>query len=219
MLFDLGVSSLQLDEAEPRLRLLRRTPPLDMRMDQTSGVTAAEVRQHLRRRPSWPGCCATTARSGSPGGSPTRSCASARREPLDLQRAAGRAGPRRRSRRPTRRTGGHPAKRTFQALRIEVNGELACCERALPAAIDALAVGGRIVVLAYHSLEDRIVKRALAPGPGHDAARAAGGAAPAGPTLRLLTRGAEEPTEDEVAANPRAASARLRAAERIREAA
>ena len=116
------------------------------------------------------------------------------------------------------RTGGHPAKRTFQALRIEVNGELAAWTTALPAAVDALAVGGRIVVLAYHSLEDRLAKRLFAEGstdrtppglpvelPGH------------GPYLRLLTRGAETPDPDEIAANSRAASARLRAAERLHE--
>jgi 16S rRNA (cytosine1402-N4)-methyltransferase len=121
---------------------------------------------------------------------------------------------------PARRHGGHPAKRTFQALRIEVNGELDALRRALPEALDALAVGGRIVVLAYHSLEDRIVKRELA-------ARAQD-TTPAGlpvtlaaarPRFRLLTRGAGRPSELEVASNARAASARLRAAERIREAA
>ncbi len=112
---------------------------------------------------------------------------------------------------------GNPAKRTFQALRIEVNGELNALEGALPAAIEALAVGGRIAVLAYHSLEDRLVKAALAAGarsttpegvpvelPGH------------GPYLRLLTRGAAAPSEEEIEQNPRAASARLRAAERVR---
>ena len=118
----------------------------------------------------------------------------------------------------SRRTGGHPAKRTFQALRIEVNGELDALARAIPAAVDALALHGRIVVLAYHSLEDRIVKRELAGRarsttpvglpvelPGH------------GPELRLLVRGAEQADEDEITDNPRAASVRLRAAERIRE--
>jgi 16S rRNA (cytosine1402-N4)-methyltransferase len=119
-----------------------------------------------------------------------------------------------------RRQGGNPAKRTFQALRIEVNGELDALALALPAALDALAAGGRIVVLAYHSLEDRAVKQALA-------ARAAD-TTPRGlpvpladrqPQFRLLTRGAERPAGDELARNPRAASARLRAAERIREAA
>jgi 16S rRNA (cytosine1402-N4)-methyltransferase len=117
-----------------------------------------------------------------------------------------------------RRTGGNPAKRTFQALRIEVNGELAALEAALPAALRALTLGGRIVVLSYQSLEDRLVKRALAAGatvtappdlpvvPEQDQ-----------PWLRLLTRGAETASTVEVAANPRAASVRLRAAERIRE--
>jgi 16S rRNA (cytosine1402-N4)-methyltransferase len=120
----------------------------------------------------------------------------------------------------TRRTGGHPAKRTFQALRIEVNGELDALRAALPAALDGLRVGGRIVVLAYQSLEDRIVKRVLV-----EAARSR---TPVGvpvelpqfaPVFRLLTRGAEEADEAEIAVNPRAASVRLRAAERIREAA
>ena len=114
---------------------------------------------------------------------------------------------------------GHPAKRVFQALRIEVNQELAVLERAIPAALDSLQVDGRIVVLAYHSLEDRIVKRALAAG--------SRSSAPAGlpvelpehrPELRLLVHGAEQASEDEKAANPRSASVRLRAAERVRAA-
>jgi 16S rRNA (cytosine1402-N4)-methyltransferase len=117
---------------------------------------------------------------------------------------------------PARRTGGHPAKRTFQALRIEVNGELSTLESAIPAALDALSLGGRIVVLSYHSLEDRIVKQAFA-------ARARSSAPVdlpvvppgTGPSLRLLTRGAEPPDAAEVEANPRAASVKLRAAERI----
>jgi 16S rRNA (cytosine1402-N4)-methyltransferase len=120
---------------------------------------------------------------------------------------------------PARRTGGNPAKRTFQGLRIEVNAELDVLDRAIPAAIGALAVGGRAVVLAYHSLEDRIVKRHFASG--------AASTAPEGlpvelpehrPVLRLLTRG-DKPREEEIQANPRAASARLRAVERLREAA
>jgi 16S rRNA (cytosine1402-N4)-methyltransferase len=119
-----------------------------------------------------------------------------------------------------RRTGGNPAKRTFQALRIEVNDELGALERALPAAIDALAVGGRIVVMSYQSLEDRIVKQAIQ--------RRAVSAAPpdlpitaaeADAELHVLTRGAEQASTDERAVNPRAASVRLRAAERGREAA
>ena len=121
---------------------------------------------------------------------------------------------------PARRTGGNPAKRTFQALRIEVNDELGSLRRAVPAALDAVAVGGRIVVLAYHSLEDRIVKRELV--------RRATDSTPPGlpvplasarPQFRLLTSGAGRPAQAELAVNPRAASARLRAAERVRAAA
>ena len=113
-----------------------------------------------------------------------------------------------------------PAHQPFQALRIEVNDELGTLRRALPAALGVLAVGGRVVVLAYHSLEDRIVKQELV--------RLSADQAPPGlpipakaaaPQFRLLTRGAERPDHEEVAGNPRAASARLRAAERIREAA
>lgn len=117
---------------------------------------------------------------------------------------------------PSRRSGGHPAKRTFQALRIEVNAELEALRAALPQALAALVVGGRIVVESYHSLEDRIVKRALAELaasrtpeglpvelPGH------------GPELRLLTRGAEKADQAEIARNSRAKPVRLRAAERI----
>jgi 16S rRNA (cytosine1402-N4)-methyltransferase len=119
-----------------------------------------------------------------------------------------------------RRTGGNPAKRTFQALRIEVNGELDALRLALPAALDALAVGGRIVVLAYHSLEDRLVKRAFAVRAADSTPRGLPVSLPGSrPQFRLLTRGAERPAAQELAANPRAASARLRAAERIRAAA
>jgi 16S rRNA (cytosine1402-N4)-methyltransferase len=121
---------------------------------------------------------------------------------------------------PARRTGGNPAKRTFQALRIEVNAELEALERALPAAIDALTVGGRIVVMSYQSLEDRITKRALT-------SRATSDVpvdlpfVPAGhePELRLLTRSSDKASPAEIAENPRAASVRLRAAVRMREAA
>jgi 16S rRNA (cytosine1402-N4)-methyltransferase len=120
----------------------------------------------------------------------------------------------------TRRHGGHPAKRTFQALRIEVNGELDALRTAIPAALDALVVGGRIVVLSYHSLEDRIVKQALAAlSTDTTPVDLPVVLADRGPQLRLLTRGSEAATEDEIAANPRAASVRLRAAERIRESA
>ena len=116
--------------------------------------------------------------------------------------------------------GRHAATRTFQALRIYVNDELSELGRGLAAAERVLAPGGRLVVVTFHSLEDRLVKRALA---GRAADTTPRGLpvtlAAAGPQLRLLTRGAERPSAAEVAANPRAASARLRAAMRIRAAA
>ncbi len=117
---------------------------------------------------------------------------------------------------PARRTGGHPAKRTFQALRMEVNDELSVLRRAIPAAIGAIAVGGRVVVEAYQSLEDRVVKRAFV-----EATRSNVPEdmpfVPEGmePNFRLLTRGAERADADEITDNPRAASVRLRAMERI----
>jgi 16S rRNA (cytosine1402-N4)-methyltransferase len=213
VLFDLGVSSLQLDEAG-RGFSYARDAPLDMRMDQTRGLTAEEVvntysaaeltrilRQYGEERFA-SRIAAAVVRSR------TRARITSSAVLAELVRDAIPA--------PARRTGGHPAKRTFQALRIEVNAELSTLERALPLALDALVVGGRVVVLAYHSLEDRIVKQALA-------ARARGGGPVdlpvelpgAGPTVRLLTRGAERAGDAEVATNPRAASVRLRAAERI----
>jgi 16S rRNA (cytosine1402-N4)-methyltransferase len=216
-LFDLGVSSPQLDERD-RGFAYSYDAPLDMRMDRNQSLTAAKVlntypatrlRQILREygeerfaRQIADAVVRERARA------PLTSTA----QLTEIIRASIPA--------PARRSGGHPAKRTFQALRIEVNGELDALNRALPAALDALAVGGRIVVLAYHSLEDRAVKRALAD-------RAVDTTPPglpvplpgAGPRFRLLTRGAERPSAGEVAANPRAASARLRAAMRIREAA
>jgi 16S rRNA (cytosine1402-N4)-methyltransferase len=121
----------------------------------------------------------------------------------------------------TRRTGGNPAKRTFQALRIEVNDELGTLRRALPAALDVLAVGGRVVVLAYHSHRGphrqagaRTAVRRPDPRPACPCP-----AAGAAPQFRLLTRGAERPDSEEVTGNPRAASAGCGAAERIRQAA
>jgi 16S rRNA (cytosine1402-N4)-methyltransferase len=212
-LFDLGVSSLQVDTAD-RGFAYAQDAPLDMRMDQTRGVTAeevvngygaAELTRVLRvygeeKFASRIAAAIVRERTKAPITSSAR-LAELVRDSIPA---------------PARRTGGHPAKRTFQALRIEVNGELAALEAALPAALDALAVGGRLVVLSYHSLEDRITKRALAlrarsTGPVDLPVELPG----TGPTLRLLTRGAELPSREEIAANPRAASVRLRAAERI----
>ncbi|MDA8369924.1 MAG: 16S rRNA (cytosine(1402)-N(4))-methyltransferase RsmH [Nocardiopsaceae bacterium] len=214
ILLDLGVSSPQLDEAG-RGFAYSYDAPLDMRMDRTQDRTAAEVvntypvaaltrilRDYGEER--FAGRVAQAiARERAKG--PIEST----RHLAELVRAAIPAA--------TRRTGGHPAKRAFQALRIEVNAELAILERALPAAIARLAVGGRIAVLSYHSLEDRMTKRALA-------ALATDTTPPdlpvplpeLQPELRLLTRGAESPSDEENDRNPRAASARLRAAERVR---
>jgi 16S rRNA (cytosine1402-N4)-methyltransferase len=117
----------------------------------------------------------------------------------------------------TRRAGGNPAKRTFQALRIEVNGELDAVRIAVPAALEALNRRGRIAVLAYHSLEDRIVKQAFAAlATDHTPPDLPVPLPERRPQLRLLTRGAETASDAEQRANPRSASVRLRAAERIR---
>ena len=217
ILFDLGVSSMQLDEAA-RGFAYSQDAPLDMRMDPTTGPTAADV---LNTYPA-----ADLARILRQYGEEkfanriaARVVADRQSEPfttsarlVDLIRESIPAA--------ARRTGGNPAKRTFQALRIEVNGELDVLRRAIPAALDELAVGGRIVVMSYQSLEDRIVKQALALGAHPDV--------PHGlpvvpdslqPWLRLLTRGAEVASPEETAANPRAASVRVRAAERVRVAA
>jgi 16S rRNA (cytosine1402-N4)-methyltransferase len=216
VLMDLGVSSLQLDETQ-RGFAYSIDAPLDMRMDGTEGATAADVLntysvQDLTRvlRDYGEERFAKRIASAIVRERDDRPFYTSARL-VELIRDNVPAA--------TRRTGGNPAKRTFQALRIEVNQELEVLERAVPAAVAALAVGGRIAVLAYHSLEDRIVKRTFAAG--------ARGTTPEGlpveladhaPRLRLLTRGAELPDAAETAANPRAASARLRAVERIRAA-
>jgi len=217
ILFDLGVSSPQLDDPG-RGFAYARDAPLDMRMNQAEGQTAADVlntypADQLARllRDYGEEKFARRIADAVVAERVTRPLTSTSRL-VELVREAIPA--------PARRTGGNPAKRTFQALRIEVNGELAALHRALPAALDAVAVGGRIVALAYHSLEDRAVKRALATRSADRTPR--GLPVPlesARPQFRLLTRGAERPAAAELAANPRAAPARLRAAERIKAAA
>ncbi|GAB2692214.1 16S rRNA (cytosine1402-N4)-methyltransferase [Microbacterium marinum] len=218
ILFDLGVSSLQLDEAD-RGFAYSQDAPLDMRMDQTSDVTAADIvatygEGDLRRIFERYGEEKLAARYA-------RAIIAARaEEPLtrsgqlvDLLIAATPMAVQ-------RERAGHPAKRVFQALRIEVNGELTVLERALPAALDLLPVGGRIVVMSYQSLEDRLVKRVFA--------EASSSTAPAGlpieppehaPKFRLLVKGAELASDEEKLRNPRATPVRLRAAERVKEAA
>ena len=212
-LFDLGVSSLQLDEPD-RGFAYSRDAPLDMRMDQSRGITAEDVVNGYE-----PGELVRILRVYGEEKFAPRVVSAIVRERAkarivstayladlvkDAIPAAG------------RRTGGNPAKRTFQALRIEVNAELAAVESAVPAALDLLAPKGRLVVMSYQSLEDRIVKRAFAArarstGPIELPVELPG----TGPSMRLLTRGSELPSEAEVAENPRAASVRLRAVERI----
>ena len=214
ILFDLGVSSMQLDEAG-RGFAYAQDAPLDMRMDPTGPTTAADIvntysaaelarilfqygEEKFARRIA---DRIVREREAEPFSS------SARLVELlyDVIPA------------PARRTGGHPAKRTFQALRIEVNDELGVLRRAIPAAVDAIGVGGRVVVMSYHSLEDRLVKQEFA-------ARSRS-TVPDDlpvvpeeyqPELRLLTRGAEKASPAEITENPRATSVRLRAVERVR---
>ena len=217
VLFDLGVSSMQLD-VRSRGFAYAEDAPLDMRMDDTTGITAAEVLN------TYPGkeLARVLREYGEERFASRVADAIVREREREPFTGTARLAELVRSSIPaaTRRTGGHPAKRTFQALRIEVNAELAALERALPAALAAVAVGGRIVVLSYQSLEDRLVKRVFAAGATSTAPRGLPVVLPEHePTLRLLTRGAEAPSDEEIAANPRAASARLRAAERLRDAA
>ena len=212
-LFDLGVSSLQLD-APRRGFSYARDAPLDMRMDPSAGPTAADVLNEYSKA-DLVRVLREYGEERFAGRIAAAIEAERERAPLDstarLVEIIYRSVPA-----AARRRGGHPAKRTFQALRIEVNGELTALRTAIPAALRTLAVGGRLVALSYHSLEDRIVKRALTeltssrtpPGlpvelPGH------------GPQLRVLTRGAELADPAEIGTNPRAASVRLRAVERI----
>jgi 16S rRNA (cytosine1402-N4)-methyltransferase len=217
VLFDLGVSSMQLDEAD-RGFAYAQDAPLDMRMDPTTGQTAAEVlntysandlarilRQYGEEKFAQRiASRVVSERKVEPFESSARLVALIRES---IPAAA-------------RRTGGNPAKRTFQALRIEVNDELDSLRNAIPAALEALSIGGRIVVMSYQSLEDRIVKRALAVG-AHPDVPPGLPVVPASmqPWLRLLTRGAETASPGEIEANPRSASARVRAAERLEVAA
>ncbi|GAB3204829.1 16S rRNA (cytosine(1402)-N(4))-methyltransferase RsmH [Nocardia tengchongensis] len=213
ILMDLGVSSMQLDEAD-RGFAYSIDAPLDMRMDSSTGPTAADVLNTYSH-----GELARVLKT------------------YGEERFAGKIASeilRRRQRTPfttsaqlvellydtipaaARRTGGHPAKRTFQALRVEVNRELESLEAAMPAALDALAPGGRIVVMSYQSLEDRVVKLELAKRSASRTPLDLPVELPGmGPEFKILTRGAEKATEQEIEENPRAAPVRMRAAERI----
>lgn len=212
VLADLGLSSLQIDDRE-RGFAYSVDSPLDMRMTPGVGISAADVvntysvgeltrilrvfgEERFADRISR---AIVRARESEPFGTSRRL--------VDVISSAIPAA--------ARASGGHPAKRTFQALRIEVNAELEALSGFLPAALGAIAPGGRIAILAYHSLEDRLVKRALREASTDNAPRHMPVVPPEHQArFRLLTRGAERPDEAEVASNPRSASARLRAAER-----
>lgn len=206
-LFDLGVSSHQLDVAE-RGFSFRASGPLDMRMGPDTSATAEDLVNDLPVAE----LARIIGRFGEErfAGRVARAIVAARpirttEQLADIVKNAIPAA--------TRRTGGHPARRTFQALRIAVNDELTAVEDGVGAALDRLAPGGRCAVISYHSLEDRIVKnlfrsrteRDIPPGLPVE---------PEPAPFRNLTRRGLVPTEAEIAANPRARSARLRAIER-----
>jgi 16S rRNA (cytosine1402-N4)-methyltransferase len=213
VLFDLGVSSMQLDVRE-RGFAYAEDAPLDMRMDATVGRTAADVLNTY----SAAELTRVLKEYGEERFARKIAGAIVREREVEPFTTSGRLVellyaeiPA-----PARRTGGHPAKRTFQALRMEVNDELAVLRRAIPAAIEAIGPGGRVVVESYHSLEDRLVKQAFT--------RVTRSEVPedlpfvpegAEPAFRPVTRGAEKASADEIAENPRAASVRLRAVERV----
>lgn len=217
ILLDLGVSSMQLDEAD-RGFAYSYAAPLDMRMNPEIGKTAADVVNTYTE--------AELARIFKEYGEERYAKAvaaeivSARKsKPFEISTELASLIAKVIPFIPGK-SSGHPAKRVFQALRIEVNGELEVLTDTMPAALSVLAVGGRILILSYHSLEDRIVKQALV--------AAATSSAPIelpfelpehAPTIRLLVKGAEAATEREIQQNPRAASVRMRAAEKIRRAA
>ena len=211
VLLDLGVSSPQLDEAD-RGFSFRTAGPLDMRMDKeqpfsaddvVNGYTVSELEKIISRfgEERFARRIARAIEARRPITSTD--------ELAEIVKAAIPAA--------TRRTGGHPARRTFQALRIEVNGEMDQLERVLPQTTAVTGAGAAIVVLTYHSLEDRMVKRFFIDSSG-------GCTCPPGlpvcacgaqASLRILTRKPVTPTDAEIAANPRAKSAKLRAAERV----
>ena len=211
ILFDLGVSSYQLDNAERGFSYMQDAA-LDMRMDRTEGLSAYDVVNSYDRRE----LTRIISTYGEERYAPAIAAAIERNRPIettlqlaDIIRGAMPAAARREKQ--------HPAKRTFQALRIEVNGELKAEETAVAAAVRLMAKGGRIAVISFHSLEDRIVKQIFAK-------EVKGCTCPPDfpvcvcgnkPKLKLITKGALEATDQEKEENPRARSAKLRVAERV----
>ena len=214
VVLDLGVSSFQLDDAE-RGFSFQKDGPLDMRMDASRGETAAAL---LRRYgEDWRGLAKLISEFGEEpqAGKVARAIVEAgRRKPIEttLELAAvvetalgGRRGASR-----------HPATRTFQALRMAVNSELESVSRGLEAGLELLKEGGRMAVITFHSLEDRLVKQTFAEHAGRRVSLQAGGERWEGrnPAVRLLRRKPQTPCEEEIKGNPRARSAKLRVAER-----
>ena len=215
ILMDLGVSSMQIDNAD-RGFAYSFDAPLDMRMDVDSGITAAQLiataseaeltrifREYGEERFASKIAGELVALRAKDPIVSSKQLASIISNVVPFIPG---------------KSSGHPAKRVFQALRIAVNEELEILESAVPAAIDALAVGGRLLVLSYHSLEDRIVKQAIV--------QASTSSAPLelpfelpehAPVLKLVVKGAEKASLEEIASNPRSASVRLRACEKTRK--
>jgi 16S rRNA (cytosine1402-N4)-methyltransferase len=211
ILADLGMSSMQVDDPS-RGFSFRREGPLDMRMDPSQRLTAAEVvnaysedelRRVLRRfgEERFAERIASAIVSQRRRG-PIRSTTQLAELIADVY--------------PARQRRQHPARRTFQALRIEVNQEMRALESLLAAAPEVLAPNGRIVIISYHSLEDRMVKRAFSGQAGRVRSLPGLGSTPATGTMEVLTPNAILPSDAEVERNPRASSARLRAARRRR---
>jgi 16S rRNA (cytosine1402-N4)-methyltransferase len=212
-LFDLGVSSIQLDETD-RGFSYSQDAPLDMRMDRSRGITASEILNtyepgklvHILRAYGEEKFATriveniVKARAKGPLNSTTE-LATLVKESIPAA---------------TRRTGGNPAKRTFQALRIEANDELGAISRAIPAALDLLMVGGRLVVMSFQSLEDRIVKEIFTEASTSKSPRDLPIELPEfAAKFSLVFRSSETPTTEELESNPRSASVRLRAIERV----
>ena len=215
ILMDLGVSSMQIDNAD-RGFAYSFDAPLDMRMDVGSGITAAELiataseaeltrvfRDYGEERYASKIAGELVAIRATDPIISSKQLASIISNVVPFIPG---------------KSSGHPAKRVFQALRIAVNEELEILESAVPAAIDALAVGGRLLVLSYHSLEDRIVKQAIVSASTSSAPLELPFELPEhAPVLKLVVKGAEKASLEEIASNPRSASVRLRAAEKTRK--
>ncbi len=213
ILFDLGVSSMQLDQSERGFSYAHNAP-LDMRMDQSSTLTAQSILDSYSRadliriirnygEERFAQRIVDAIIEARQSGRLTTTG-----ELADLVKAAIPA--------PARRIGGNPAKRTFQALRIEVNSELSILDRAIPRALSRLSVGGRMVVMSFQSLEDKIVKRHFADVSESKSPRGLPvEIAELAPKFTLVFRGSEGASEEEIEKNSRAQSVRLRAIERV----